>query len=573
LGLAVYVPSFRSSFHLDDFPSIVWNLEIRTFHNVLMRWQRSPSTFVSYLTFVLNYQIGGLNVISYHIFNFLIHLGASLSLFFFARTVGSKHSLFVALLAGLIFVAHPIQTQAITYIVQRNASLATLFYITSLLCYAKYRHGSKGWLYGASILAALLAMYSKATAYTLPITLIAYEVCFHGFEKENVQKLLRRLTPFFLLLVLVYVTVYHQSVVGEGFAGVTRESSTLSRSSYFFTQLNVICTYLRLIIFPIAQNLDYDYPIRTTFWELRTIACSLVLLSLFVLGIILFRKQKRMMAFGIFWFFITLSIESSIIPITDVIFEHRLYLPMIGVTLFVAPPIYNVSKKYIPLWWIVPGALVLTLGVLTFKRNQVWTSELTLWTDVVNKSPQKARALTNLGLAYKREGEFEKASSLYREAIKRDPNDAIAHVNAGDLEEKLKRYDQAISYYEKAIEIDSSVAQTYNNLGKTYGKLGRYDLAVQYLSQAIEKDPFFSKAHLNLAVIYSLKGNTPKEIELYLKAIQIDPRYQLAYRNLGLAYAKKNQYPEAVHAFQTALSFDPSNPDLRKNLETALKKA
>jgi len=348
LATLIYSNTFSSPFHFDDTANIVENPQIKDLSNFL---DFSGSRYVGFLSFALNYHFGRLDVFGYHLVNLLIHiingfLVYSLVLLLFKASTGQRISpdsnfhlttndsqlstaSWVALVAALLFVSHPIQTQAVTYIVQRFASLAALFYLLTLVCYLKWRLASPEarsrylWYTGA-LLSTVLAMKTKENSFTLPFMILLVETVFF---RPLTRKGWVTLIPFLLTLLIIPVSRGDALGEAEGFA---RDATAISRSDYLSTQFRVIVTYLRLLVFPVNQNLDYDYPIYYSLLEPSVFVSFLFLLSLFSLGLyLLFNSQlkthrSQLISFGILWFFLALSIESSIIPITDVIFEHLL---------------------------------------------------------------------------------------------------------------------------------------------------------------------------------------------------------------------------------------------------------
>jgi tetratricopeptide (TPR) repeat protein len=517
LGLLIYSNTFHAAFHFDDEQNILSNPAIRSLWNLKAVWNFAPTRFFTYLSLAINYHFHQLSLPGYHLFNLAIHLGASLLVSWFALLLLStpaikdsslsRHAKLISLLAGLIFVAHPIQTQAVTYIIQRTASLATFFYLLSVCLYLRARlnreqpPGSPGWLrpYAGSILAALAALFTKETAFTLPFMLLLCEV---SFFRNSPKKIIKQLAPFFLLLFLVLITI---KVTGWStkFADMRnlKEFSSgltaITPAQYLFTQFRVVVTYIRLLFFPVNQNLDYDYPIAQTLWQAPTII-SLIFIALILASAVLLFRKHRILAFSIFWFFLALVPESSIIPIRDVIFEHRLYLPMAGFSIFLPVACYYLfSQIKIPRFFsavpcilsTVYCILFITLGysLLTYTRNRVWKDDVTLWSDVVRKSPNKARALFNLAGAW------------------------------GDT----KNFDRAIFYYNRVMELNQKETRVYFGRGLAYGKKGDHARAIADFTRAIEINPNYIDAYQNRAVAYRKEGKNDLSAVDYAKAIKL----------------------------------------------------
>ncbi|MEK7817763.1 MAG: tetratricopeptide repeat protein, partial [Actinomycetota bacterium] len=454
VGVFAYWNSFKVPFVFDDDPIIAGNINLREFGTTITGTYHSR--VVGFLTFALNYKINGLDVTGYHAFNLAIHLTSALLVFWLVtltlKTPFLKQSrlsrpasvpLTVALFCALIFVAHPVQTQAVTYIVQRFASLATMFYLLAVVMYAKWRLSAedpkaaglfggritvdlpvkRGFFFAASLAATLLAMGTKENAVTLPAVLALWEFSFFG---GAVKKRLAGLLPFALTLPVIPLVQVIGGMSLTSAPGVPGVTSPPPAIDYLLTQLRVIVTYIRLLFFPSGQNLDYDYPVYRSFLDPNVFMSFVFLLLVAGLGVFLWRHAKReagyaplrLIAFGIFWFFITLSVESSFITIADVIFEHRLYLPSAGliIAVVVAAAMATESLQERVAWIAraaVPlaAAAVVALSLATFSRNQAWADPITLWQDTVAKSPGKARAHYNLGFYLQHSGQIERAKA------------------------------------------------------------------------------------------------------------------------------------------------------------------
>jgi protein O-mannosyl-transferase len=629
LAAAVYSNTFSASFQFDDSPNIMENPWIKNLSNLL---DLSGSRYVGFLTFALNYQFGGLSLFGYHLVNLLIHIingflvYALVRLLFRASSDTSEAARtttasWIALAAALLFVAHPIQTQAVTYIVQRFASLAAMFYLLTVVCYLKWRLSQRNtqnkklktlFWYAGALLATILAMKTKENTFTLPFMLLLIEAVFFA---PLIRRSWIRLIPF--LLTLPIIPLSRPGALGEGEAGFAREAMDISRWDYLLTQFRVIVTYLRLLVFPVHQNLDYDYPVSHSLFDPPVFFSFLFLSALFALAIYLLFSSRltphvsrllllppfasRLTAFGILWFFLTLSIESSIIPIRDVIFEHRLYLPSVGFWLAAATVLIGLFQRRPIVGIMVVGALVTVFSVATYQRNKVWQDKLTLWADVVQKSPQKARGYNNLGAAYADLNRWDEAIQEYKAALTLKPNLAEAHNNLGrayykgsgqynDATQEYKTalslkpdyaeaqnnlgmvyYDQgklsdALLEYEKALKINSDYAIAYNNRGNVYKKLGRLSEAFGDYRRALAVNPDFAEAHNNLGVVLQDSGRFHEAILEYQTALQLKTDYAEAHNNLGVVYKNTGHLDEAVREYQAALALRPDNAETHNNL-------
>ncbi|MFH2068556.1 MAG: tetratricopeptide repeat protein [Candidatus Omnitrophota bacterium] len=608
LGLAIYSNTFHAAFHLDDGHNIIANSAIRNLWNLKAVWNFFPTRFFTYLSLALNYHFHRLSLPGYHVFNLAVHLGAAMLVSWLALLLLSvpavkdspvaRHAKLISLLAGLMFVAHPIQTQAVTYIIQRTASLAAFFYLLSVCLYLKARLNQTRFaraglprslplfrndsVYIGSVLAAVAALFTKESAVTLPFMLLLCEVFFfwnvpsHPYPPPQgggvpFPKLwkggvrggggIKRLAPFFFVLVIFMVVFYltgsgrisEVRVLKEARSGLT----AITPVQYLLTQFRVIVTYLRLLLVPVNQNFDYDYPIVQTLWQTPALASLVFILLILAAAVILFRKH-RLLSFSIFWFFLVLVPESSILPIRDVIFEHRLYLPMVGYCLFLLIIFYYLfGDKKLKLMSLVLLVIVACYSVMTYARNQVWKDEITLWNDVVKKSPNKARPWSSRGLAYSRSGQYAQALADCNQAIKLNPTSGVPYCSRAVVYHYMAEYDLAIADYTWAIEFYPYPPDAYSNRGFSYEKKGEYDRALADWLRAVEFNPYDADAYFNRGRIFFQKGEYDRAIAEYSLTIKYNPRFAEAYFNRGNAYRHKEMYPAAFSDYNQALKIDP----------------
>ena len=587
LGALIYSNTFFSSFHFDDTPSIVENPAIRNILNLPAIWNSWPTRFVTYLSLALNYRLGQLNVFSYHLFNFLVHICTAIMVWWFALLTFStpamrgkkiaKHAGLIAFFIGLVFMTHPIQTQAVTYIVQRAASLATLFYLACLCLYIKSRllqqQGeniiSSRISYCCSLIVAIMAMFTKEITVTLPLMVLFYEYFFLRIEKKFDWK---HPFPFFATMLVVPLTMFFTSSVD--FMGMRRSlepASGISPWQYLITQFRVMVTYIRLLFIPVNQNLDYDYCISKSLLELPVLSSLVILASISTLAFKASSKYK-LISFGIFWFFLTLLPESSVIPIKDVIYEHRLYLPMVGFSFFLVSGIYHIfENKNLKLAVIVLLVITSCYAILSYKRNFVWENELTLWDDAAHKSPQKARPYNNRGNAYAQGGNLPQAISDYTMAIGIDRNYADAYYNRGNAYDNQSNFTQAISDYTKAIEINPRYAKAYNNRGVTYGHEDNLPQAISDYTRAIGIDHNYADAYYNRGNAYDDQGSFAQAILNFTRAIEINPKYADAYYNRGSVYSSQRKFPQAILDYTRAIEIDPNRANAYNNRGVAYR--
>jgi len=585
LGAVVYSDTFHCSFHFDDQVYITNNFVITRFHHLLHYWRFYPCRFLTFLTLALNYHFNGLDVFGYHVFNLAIHLISALLVWWLClltlATPAMKkdkitpHAELVAGLAALVFVSHPLQTEAVTYIWQRAASMAAMFYLASLCFYIRSRQLSyvipakagilneQSTFYVCSFIFAILAMFTKENTVTLPLMVLLYEFCFFRYRK-NIEG--RYLFPFLLTIFIIPLTILFTKA--QQFQAIQRfvhETGGISPWQYLLTQFRVIVTYIRLLVLPVNQNIDHDFQLSKSLFEWPVLASFLFLAGVLYGAKRLFAKY-RLLSFSILWFFLTLCVESSIFPLKNLIFEHRLYLPMVGYSLFlVSGTYYLLGEKNIKIMAIILMMIIAVNSILTYQRNKVWKDELSLWDDAVKKSPHKARAVTDRGFAYFNQGNFTQALSDYDKAIELDPGLADAYLDRGLTYSQQGNYSQAIADYNRAIAINPNYADAYNNRGIFYIHQGDLDQAVSDLTKAIEIDPHNVKAYYNRGLGLAKEGNTAQAIADYKKAIELNPDNADAYYNLGLCYAQEKLFDEAMADFNKTIEIDPDYADAYNN--------
>jgi len=623
LGIIIYSNSFQCSFHFDDLPRIVNNPNIRNLVDVKAWWNSYPMRPVGMFTFALNYHFNKLDVFGYHLVNLIIHLINACLVWWLTLLIFSSPALkdnpvtqqkkIIAFLTALLFVSHPLTTQSVTYIVQRMASLVTMFYFLSIALYLKARLAGKGktstyLLFAGSLISAVLAMLTKENAFTLPFAIVLFELFFLQTKKRTVNFRDYRVVLLIaaLLGIIIIIPLKFSFSIFKPIPPSLGNTYTITPLNYLFTQFSVIIKYIQLLFLPINQTFEYDFPISNSFFEIRTMLCFVILLSVIILAILSFKKY-RIISFGIFWFFLTLSIESSFIPIADVIYEHRTYLPSFGFFLILSSGIFFFlwnKNKYFAI--IILVIIIGSNSFLTYERNKVWKDTFTFLSDIILKSPNKARPIGGLGDYYKDLGKSEMAIADYSRAIAINPKYTEAYINRGIIYGNMGKWNEAISDYSKAVEIDPKSDQAYYDRGNAYrtigkwdkaiadysraiainrkysvaysnrgivkGNMGKWNEAITDYSKAIEIDPKSDQAHYNRGIAYRKLGQWDKAIADYSKAIEINPKFKEAFTNRGVAYSNLEQWDKAVEDFTKALEIDPNFTIASTNRDFAYEK-
>lgn len=604
IGVAAYSNTFHAPFQLDEGMYICGNPFVKDITTPAKALQANPEIYktvvqrwIGYLTFALNYRVHGLRVEGYHFVNLVIHILNALLVYLLVHLTFQTPYLTtsplkqqagsIGLVSSLFFVAHPLQTEAVTYIMQRLASLVAFFYLLSMVLYVRWRladgaqesgRDANGlgnsykrrslWAYGIALISAIFAMKTKENAFTLPIMLMLYEtVFFQGKFKKRAKRLL----PFLgTLLVIPVSTIILLQVDGVHFTKLTTggDSAAYAWSSYLITQLRVIMTYYRLLVLPVNQNLLYDYPVYTSLLQpviLLSLLCHSGILTLSVY--LLYRSKHggpslRVISFGILWFYIALAMESSIIPLPNLIFEYRVYLPSSGFFIMVTTATFLIVSRLglrTSLRSVVLAlSMLLTCMVYaTYARNELWTDNVRLWEDIVRKSPNNAKARNNLGTWYDQQGNYSAAIREFETSLTLAPNMAGTYLNLGNAYDSKGLTKKAIEFYLKAIDLNPWYADAYNDLGSAYSSVGLLDQALESYKTAIRLNPASANAYNNLANAHYQQGAIDKAIGYYQMALNLDPDLAETYNNLGRAFYAKGLIEEAIKNFDKAIMFKP----------------
>jgi len=545
----IYSNTLGSPFVFDDVHVIPDNPNIRLTNLTLKEMTRAafdgPSIYrpVPKLSFALNYYFHQNNVLGYHLVNIFIHITTGILLYLFSQmTLGllsqpSRHKFpkWIPFFTALIWMVHPIQTQSVTYMVQRMNSMAAMFYILSLLLYGKARCAEDGTekkiLFTGCIISGLFSLGSKEIAATLPVFIFLYEwYFFQGLNRAWLKRHLLPLAGLLLILIIVSFLYLGSNPLDKLLADYKTYPFNLIQR--VLTELRVVIYYISLLILPHPSrlNIDYDFSISQSLLHPPTTLLSLLLIAGFMAFAIYNSKKRLLLSFAILWFFGNLVIESSVIGL-DIIFEHRVYLPSMLVSLMVVTLIFRHIKPK----WIGVGILcvvAILFSFWTYERNGVWRDDLTLWADCTNKSPKKPRPHTNLGVALYQRGKTKKAMDQYEEALRLNPNYIDAHNNLGIILRRRGQLEKAVTHFSAVLRIDPDYREAHNNLGNTFYSLGRLDEAMSHYKEALRIDPQDAIAHYNLGNLLGNQGKFREARKHYEQALRINPHFPEARRNL-----------------------------------------
>lgn len=529
LGLIIYSNTFHAPFEFDDSTTIVENKDVAggaTFAKF------NSSRYIGYVTFALNYKYNKLDTFGYHVVNIIIHLLNGLLVFLLAKNIIAMLYLdhdnirnnYLPLIISSIFISHPVQTQAVTYISQRFTSLAAFFVLGSILLYIRFRKSAYGSYlnYAGSLICALLAYKTKENTATLPLMIILIDLMFFKSSSITIRRRILYAIPYFLLvgiMIISFVKIGYYDNAFEKIMERSKQTTIMTRHEYLLTELRVIVTYMRLLILPLNQSIDYFYPLSESFFELRTFVpfCCIIFL---MIGAFFCRNAFPVISFGILWFFIFLAIESSLIPITDVIFEHRAYLPSVGFIIAFVYLIYWIFKRFTLKGFAVFFIIVIAaLSIVSYARNRLWNDGLELWKDAVHKYPLNVRSHLNLGAAYASRGLYKEGIEELQYVISKDPYNNTAH----------------------------------SNLSFCYWKTGHTDIAIDELNIAIKLVPGYVEYYAHLAILYFEQQKFDKTLVVLKHAYQIDDKDPIVNALLGKTYCTLGDLNAAIPFFDKSL--------------------
>jgi protein O-mannosyl-transferase len=586
-----YATSFQGPFLFDDNSSIKDNPSIRHFSHLteIFSLHEDGGLTVSgrpvlNASLALSYALSGESVFSYHLFNFLIHLAAALTLFGIVRRTLSKNTallltqgecIYLSFITALLWAVHPLQTESVTYIIQRAESLMGLFYFLSIYGFIRYCDESESrWWAFVSLSALFLGAGTKEVMVSAPFFILLYDrALISGTFKEALRRHIRYygFATFSLIFLGVLAiktgTRNHTSGFGLG-VGVWQ---------YWQTQFQALTHYLYLSIWPNQLVFDYGAVWTKGFSEYFYHALICLCLGLFTVYSLI--KNKAYALIG-FLFFAVLA-PTSLIPGTrQTLAEHRMYVPLAAVVVSVVLSVFWILKKCGLVKWgvLLSGIAILLLSFATRDRNALYQDPLALYRDTVTKRPENAFAHYNLANQILLKGrpeatkatqeELLEASHEYEACVTYAPYYAEAYFNWGNALVLLGKSQDAVDKYQRAIACDPKHAEAEHALATELTKLGASELALKHLERAEYKDPNNYEIEDSLAIaLTQVKGREAEVEKHFLRAISLKPTLAKAHNDLALFYSSSPEHKaDARKQFLEAIRLDPSLAEAHANL-------
>ena len=620
VGMIAYANSFFGVFLYDDYPHIIADERIRELSPLSHLNTRRP--LVS-LSLAINYRFGELKTGGYHAVNLMVHLLAALALFGvvrrtlklprFSKTCGEAAG-WLALAVALLWTVHPLQTESVTYMIQRAESMMGLFYLLTVYCVIRAADSRRPafWMI-AAVLACAGGMLSKAVMVTAPLLVLLFDRTLLSASFADALKkrwpLYLGLSASWLLLVMVGVVggVFNPDPTGPASVGFGYKAVT--PLEYLATQPGVILHYLCLAFWPHGLCLDYDWQVARTASQIISPAVPIVAI---VVGTVAAAWRRSGVAILGAWFLLILAPTSSFIPIRNLAFEHRMYLPLAAVITGGVLCLYRVTVRlgrratggktaYPTILAVLFLITTIALTVATLRRNKLYHSGIAMWSDVVEKRPENLTAFVSLGAALRVAGNLDESADAYRRAMQIDPSSSFAQTGLGLTLIDMERFEDAITplkkglehgpgevpvrtglafalirtgrpaeateQYRKVLDLDPNDIDARFNLGLLLGQAGKFKEAEAQFRILLSIEPTQVSARFKLAGLLIRRQDFEAAIVEFRKCLQMDPGFFEAQHYLGVALQEVGRLDEALIAFRRALAIKPDYAPARQALE------
>ena len=532
-GALAYRNAFSGPFMFDDLKQVLQNPSIQSWQWpwAFLENNRRP---VLYATLAWNFHSHGFNSFAFHEFNIRVHVLAAMMLFLLVRKTlllpssnGDlrRNANVLALASAVLWLLHPVHTQAVTYIIQRAESLMGLFFLTTMFFSSQYFAAKKPVWFIAAGVTSLLAGLTKEVALVLPLMVLFYDRTFISSDfrtaLKNHRPLYIALSLTWAVMIYLYLTTSPEQVLTAGF-GMKGMSPLL----YLINQPAVVLHYVRLAVWPNSLVFDYQWP---PVEQLRDLWPTIVVLVSWIALAIAAYRTYRTASFLLLSFLLVLLPSSSVIPLKDLIFEYRLYLSLscaaVGFVLVLHYLTQRaVSSRTRSAFFIACVAIAaLVLGGLTYQRNKMYASEELVWVDVIKKQPLNARAYNNLGEYLMRQERDADAKICFLQAMALNNTYPDVYANLSTVAGRAGKPQEALEYAKKAIAMTPGFAIAQNNAGSALSQLGRYEEAVPYFEKTIALGFTPEGVVQNLAMALSNAGHAEKAVKVLKEELQRHP--------------------------------------------------
>jgi tetratricopeptide (TPR) repeat protein len=585
LTALVYLPALDVGWVFDDnwnivqFPAMHWTTVSWEGVRQVLDQTLNSRRIVANLSFALNHVVGGLDPRGYHLVNVLIHLAVGSGIVWLglaylqsseSRRRPTRRELILAMVPAALFLVHPLNTQAVTYVVQRMASLAALF---CMLAFGSYIRGraSRGrqaavWY----VLAAsfwVLALASKENAAVLPLVVLTWEWCFHWrswseararwAEWSGVRRVVVSVAIVLLVSLGTYLFVRYAGLPGTWFEPL--RGRDFSKFERLLTQARVGVLYLGLLLWPAPGrlNLDHDFAVSRGLLEPASTLPAVLFCAAFLAGAVYLARRRPLVGFPLLAYLGFHLIEAGPVNL-ELVFEHRMYLPMTMLALLAMVGLQAIPERSLRAVFLpVAAGLGIMLGVGTAARNRLWADPILFYADIATKSPAKPRAHDLLGVALLDAGRPEDAIEPFRRAIALDSSWANGYLHLGNAYLASERPGDALEVFELGLRHRPGFYPIQERIGVALDRSGRPEEAVGY--------------YMGLGSHMAMEGRAPEAIQILQRAVTLDRTSSAAWNALGNAYFLAGDNDRAMEHYGTSVALDPNNAEALYNLARSVE--
>ena len=586
----LYLNSLGNDFvNWDDPGTILNNKQIRSLEWTNLKdifTLRKASTYqpIRVLSYAVDYHFWQLNPLGYHITNIVLYILTCIMILFTTRELSqflrsdktSQSHWRVGFFAALLFAVHPVHVEAVTWLSGRKEVLLGFFSFSSVYFYLRasgpLSRAKRGTLYGLAFLCFVLATLSKPSAVVLPVIMLVFELC---REKANLTRVVKKavwfapaaVVSFILALVLMKVMVEAEGIYP--YWGGSLLSNFLVASYLFLLNIKLV-----------AWTINYSniYILMIPF----SILGLFLLLNVALIGLAVWmRKRWPLIAFAIFWFYVTLLPFSNLIPISTLLADRYVFIPSFAYCLVLAlcfEKLWSVKRKdvsrdFFPfLTTVFLIGLVVGYGYMTVHQNTVWKDSYTLWLDAAAKQEKSSMPMTSLGALFLDGDMDEEALEVLEKAVKANPSDALGHNNLGIAYQRLGDYKKSEHHYLKALSLKPRLYESLFNLGGLYAEKGDFDKSIGVFLDMVAEHPRDARLYFQLGYVYEKAGKVDDAIRSYEKSIDLAPHVITPYESLGRLYLEKlHDQKMAIHFFRKGLQMVPNSRRTR-TLEAEIKR-
>jgi tetratricopeptide (TPR) repeat protein len=568
LTVIAYSNHFNNVFHFDDTHTVVQNAYIRDIKNIPLFFKDGTTSSVLpqnqvyrpvvSTSIALDYWMSkSYTPFYFHLSMFLLFLLQGVLIFLLISkiletTADTNYNFSIAACAAGWYLVHPAIAETVNYVIARSDMLSTFFLMAGFICYQYFPKQRRYYFY---LIPVIIGSLAKPPAVLFAPLLALYILFFEEqvgllevFNKENrnkLIKLIKQVTIPFICCLFLYVFI----------AKMTPSSwvpGGLSRWNYLITEPFVIFHYFTTFFLPTELSADSDWTTLNSIMDIRFLIGSLFIITLVTVGFLTSKdRNKRPISFGIFWFLLTLLPTSSIIPLAEVLNDHRMYLPFIGLAISITYSLYYfIIKKWMENKanlgfnkYILSSLIVLLFVVYaygTYQRNIVWRTEESLWYDVTIKSPKNGRGLMNYGLEKMAKGQYEEANTYFHQALVFNPYYHYLFINLGILSNLRGKADSAQYFFNKALEHGNNYANTHFYYGRYLKTKKDFPLAISELNKSISLSPGYLEFRIELLDLYDKTRNWQELRNLSESSLQIFPDNEILKMFLSHANLQKN---------------------------------